>query len=339
MANIKQIAQRCGVSVATVSKVFNHYPDISTQTVRLVTQTAIEMGYIPNAMARAMKTNRTYNLGVLFVDEMQSGLGHDYFSHILESFKTQAEKQGYDITFISQNIGGRPMSYLEHCRYRGCDGVMIASVDFTNPQVQELAGREIPVVTIDHILADCSAVMSDNVNDMQKLFMHLYEKGHRKIAYIHGEMTSVTQRRLAGFHRASHSVHLSIPDTYVIQARFHDPVSSAKATRTLISLSDRPTCIIYPDDFSYLGGRDELERAGLKVGQDISAAGYDGIYLSQALRPRLTTLKQDAGSIGQTAATLLIRAVEEPKTTFPEQIAIHGQLLPGDTVANVNSHK
>ena len=321
------------MSAATVSKALNGYSDVGEQTARAVREAAAELGYVPNAMARALKTNRTYNIGVLFIDRMCSGLAHEYFSHILESLKTQAEQKGYDITFISRNIGSRPMSYLDHCRYRGCDGVVIASVDFTDPQVLALADSKIPIVTVDHIFGSISSVLSDNVSGMRELVSYLHRRGHRKIAYIHGEDTDVTRRRLASFHRTCRSLDISVPPRYLVPARYHDPEGSSAATRLLLELDDRPTCILYPDDFSCLGGLSELERAGLRVPQDISAAGYDGIPLSQNIRPRLTTLRQDAETIGRTAASLLIRAIEEPETAFPEQIVIAGQLLPGETVA------
>ena len=126
MPSLKDLAKECGVSVATVSKALNNQPDISAATRERVRAAAHRMGYLPNAAARSLKTNRTYNLGVLFVDERQSGLTHEYFSAVLDSFKVEAEKHGYDITFINHNISGRSMSYLEHCRYRNVDGVVIA---------------------------------------------------------------------------------------------------------------------------------------------------------------------------------------------------------------------
>ena len=94
MVSMKDIAQRCGVSVATVSKALNGQPDISEETRSRIEDAAREMGYMTNAAARALKTNRTYNLGVLFVDERRSGLAHEYFSSMLESFKVEAEAQG-----------------------------------------------------------------------------------------------------------------------------------------------------------------------------------------------------------------------------------------------------
>ena len=163
MPSLKDLAKECGVSVATVSKALNDQPDIAPATRERIRAAARRMGYLPNAAARALKTNRTYNLGVLFVDEKQSGLTHEYFSAVLDSFKVEAEKRGYDITFINHNISGRSMSYLEHCHYRGVDGVVIACVNFYDPQVVELVNGDVPVVTIDHVFNNRMAILSDNV--------------------------------------------------------------------------------------------------------------------------------------------------------------------------------
>ena len=116
MVTIKDISRACGVSPATVSKALNGYGDISAETVSLVKRTAKEMHYLPNAAARSLKTNTTHNIGVLFVDETSSGLTHEYFSMILNSVKEEAESHGYDITFICQNLGGKTVTFLEHCR-------------------------------------------------------------------------------------------------------------------------------------------------------------------------------------------------------------------------------
>ena len=125
-----RISDQCGLSVSTVSKALNGYDDISEETKKLVRQTAEALGYRPNAQARALKLGRSFNLGVLFADDNQSGLKHSYFSAVLDSFKVEAESRGYDITFINHNIGRSRMTYLEHCRYRGVDGACLACVDF-----------------------------------------------------------------------------------------------------------------------------------------------------------------------------------------------------------------
>ena len=92
MVSLKTIAQRCGVSTATVSKALNGHKDISKETKDRVKKVADELGYFPNAAARALKTNRSYNIGVLFEEEAGSGLTHEYFSGVLNGLKVQAEK-------------------------------------------------------------------------------------------------------------------------------------------------------------------------------------------------------------------------------------------------------
>ena len=332
MVSMKDISIKCGVSVATVSKAMNGHRDIGERTSRYIREVAREMGYLPNAAARALKTNRTNNLGVLFIDKMQSGLSHEYFSSMLESFKVEAERCGYDITFISNNIGQYEMTYLEHCRYRACDGVVIASVDFNDPAVVELVQSEIPVVTIDHVFNEKTAILSNNVQCIKDLVTYIAEQGHKKIAFIHGEDTSVTQKRIASFYRICKELDITVPAAYVRGAQYHDPASSAKETHALLSLPDPPTCIMYPDDFSFIGGRNAIEERGLKIPDDISVAGFDGIYLSQVLQPTLTTVRQDTRNIGNEAARRLIDAIENPKTSMTEQIMINGLLMPGASV-------
>lgn len=333
MVSMKDIAQRCEVSVATVSKALNGQPDISENTRRRVEKVAEEMGYMTNASARALKTNRTYHLGVLFVDERRSGLAHEYFSAMLESFKVEAEARGYDITFINHNVAGKRTSYLQHCLYRGVDGVVIACVDFNDPQVRELVDSGIPLVTIDHVFNNRLAVFSDNVSGLEELVRFAYQRGHRKIAFLHGERTTVTQNRLTGFYRACEELGLEIPEAYVRECVYHDPDRCAQATRELLALPERPTCIIFPDDFSYIGGMNVLREMGLRIPEDISAAGYDGIHLAKVLN--LTTYSQNAGQIGKTAADRLISLIEHPKTTLIDRVTIPGELLEGSSIRQI----
>ncbi len=333
MVSMKDIAKRCGVSVATVSKALNGQPDISEETRARIGAVAEEMGYMTNAAARALKTNRTYNLGVLFVDERRSGLSHEYFSSMLESIKAEAERHGYDITFINRNVGGRPTSYLQHCLYRGVDGVLVACVDFTGPKVSELVSSQIPLVTIDHVYDDHIAVVSDNSDGVAALVRHAYEKGHRRIAYLHGENTAVTRNRLAGFRRACEELGLTIPEEYIRPCVYHDPDRCAQETRALMALPERPTCILFPDDFSSIGGKNVLTELGLRIPEDISVMGYDGQHLARVMH--LTTYSQNARDLGKIAAEQLISLIERPQNTPIQRIRVKGQLLEGASVKDI----
>ena len=332
MVSMKEIAKKCNVSVASVSKALNGYSDISEETRKMILKTASEMGYLPNSSARTLKTKRSYNIGVMFVDEAASGLTHDYFNHVLETFKRTAEERGFDITFTSGKISGQKLSYYEHCRYRGVDGVVIACVDFYADEVQELIRSEIPVVTIDHVFDGNIAVVSNNGQGMEDLVTYIYNQGHRRIAYIHGDNTSVTRIRLTSFYRTLQRMGVETPDDYIKESPYRDADSAAKATRELLDLPNPPTCILYPDDYAAIGGIKEIRERGLRIPEDISIAGYDGITIAKILEPKLTTLCQDTVAIGRIAAEKLIDLIENPKTTMIDKFTVDGTLFKGASV-------
>ena len=216
----------------------------------------------------------------------------------------------------------------------GLDGVVIACVDFNHPQVQELVDSGLPLVTIDHEFNNRLAVTSDNLCGTEALVRHVYEAGHRHIAFIHGEDTAVTQNRLTSYYRALEALGLEAEPDYVRAGRYHDPECCARETAALLALPQPPTCILFPDDFSAIGGLNTIAAAGLRVPDDISVAGYDGIYLSQTMSPRLTTYRQDTAALGRTAAARLIELIEKPRTTVMDRTVVTGALLPGGTVAS-----
>ena len=111
MTSIKDIANKCHVSVATVSKAINDQSDISEATKQKIRKTALKMGYTLNVSARALRTNRTNNLGIIISDD-NTGLGHEYFSTILDIIQKEAEINGYDITFINRSVASIKVSYI-----------------------------------------------------------------------------------------------------------------------------------------------------------------------------------------------------------------------------------
>lgn len=331
MVSMKDIAKACGVSVATVSKALNDQKDIGGETKNMIRNMAREMGYFPNSSARALKTNRTYNIGVLFADEAQSGLTHDFFSAILDSFKRAVEKRGYDITFINASKASG-MTYLDHCRYRGFDGVMAACVDFRDPEVTELVESDIPLVTIDHVFNNKTSIVSDNIGGMRDLLNYVYECGHRKIAYIHGLESAVTRSRLASFYKTAQDLGLEIPDEYILEAPYRDTEGTARMTKKLLALKTPPTCIFYPDDFSAFGGINVVREMNLRIPDDISIVGYDGIRIGRHIEPELTTIRQDTEAMGERAAEKLIDLIENPKASFAERVVIKGSVYKGGSV-------
>lgn len=339
LATMKDLSVKCGVSVSTVSKALNGYQDISEETREMILKAANEAGYFPDANARALKMKKTYNIGVLFSTMEKYGLRNEYFAHILASFKEKAAKRGYDITFIEHNIGNRKMTYLDHCKYRNFDGVFIACAEFSDPEVLELVNSDYPVVTIDHAFNESISVLSDNVDGMRQLTQYIIDQGHTKIAYIHGTKSSVTHNRLVSFNNVLKENGIKVPDEYFIEGIYRSAECAEELTLRLLQLDDPPTCIIAPDDYAALGVMNTVRRLGLRIPDDISVAGYDGISMAQALEPKLTTIKQDTDKIGSEAAKQLINLIESPMTTSLDNIYLKVQLVKGASVKNLKAQQ
>lgn len=332
MVSMKDIAKQCHVSVASVSKALNGYSDIGEETRNLIIKTAHEMGYLPNSSARALKTKKSYNLGVLFVDASMNGLTHEYFNHVLESFKYMAEDKGYDVTFIAGSTAGQNMSYYERCKYRGVDGVLVACFKYYEEDIRDLIRSDLPVVTIDHTFEGKIAIVSNNVQGIEELVSYVCSMGHKKIAFIHGDDSPVTRNRLSGFYRTTQRYGIQIPDEYVKAGSYRNLDMAAKATEELLDLPKPPTCIMYPDDYAAVGGMNVIKERGLRIPDDISITGYDGIDLVRMMEPKLTTLCQDTYKIGRMAAEKLISLIENPKTTLIDKFSVDGVLFKGGSV-------
>ena len=336
MVSLKDISARCGVSVATVSKALNGHKDVSKSTKDKILKVAKDMGYFPNSSARALKTNRTYNLGVMFLDEAGSGLTHEFFATVLNSFKKQAESCGYDITFINKNMGKQKMSTYEHCKYRNVDGVIIACTDFTSKDVFEVVNGDIPVVTIDHIFDCRPSVLSNNEQGMEQLVDYAVSMGHRNFAFIEGNKSAVAERRLTGFFKGCMKHGIEIKTENLLIGDYHNPDRTYELTKKLIENDDSVTCIFMPDDYSAIGGINALNDLGLKIPDDISVIGYDGIAFASLISPKLTTYYQDTEKIGTVAADKLISLIENPLTTFTEVITVDGKIIYGESVKKIN---
>lgn len=328
MVTIKMIAAKCGLSVAAVSRALNHQPGVSVERAEWVRQVAKEMGYYPNSAARALKTNRSNIIGVLY----HNRLAHEFFSVVLEGIHEEAERHGYEITFLNNHP---PVSYFEHARQRRCAGVVVAQDLFDYDSVMTLVGSSIPTVTLEKPYPGGTTISTDNFSAMQEIVHYLHDKGHSRIAFIHGEECQVTQERLAGFFRGCRECGILVPDDYICPSHFRASDAAREATCKLLALPKPPTCILYPDDVSYLGGMAEIERRGLSIPKDISCVGFDGVSMSQALRPRLTTYYQDAETLGCLAAREVISAIEDPRCYVPRAISIPGRLQEGDSVRDL----
>ena len=335
MVTLKDIARECKVSFSTVSKALKGSPEISIETTEFIKKKAQEMGYHPNIAARSLRTNRTYDIGVIFEDKTGAGFQHQYFATIISGIQKVAFQKGYEMTFVGGD-STKNYDYYSHALARNYDGLAILSCDFTSSGITGLVKSEIPTVTLDYFYdLDHAAVMSDYTTGINELLEYVISMGHKKIAMIHGEKTWVTDERIQAFNKVCKAHGIDVPAEYFAEGLYHDPVTSSAATEVFLSLPEPPTCIFYPDDYAALGGIRELTSRGLTPGKDISIVGYDGIALTSMMIPPLTTYEQNGETIGRVMAEALINKIENPENFEPKKEMITGRLIKGGTVVKL----
>lgn len=273
------------------------------------------------------------NIAVLFEDHSNNGLTHDYFAAILDSFKRTVEEKGYNISFLNCNrTRENYLTYLEQVKQKNYDGVVIACIDFNDKEVIELIESKIPIVTIDEEIENVISVKSDNTYGIKNLVDYLVEMGHRRIAYIHGDINYVTNVRLNSFREALKEHNIEVNEEYIRPSEYRDMKKAAYQTEQLLRLKNPPSCIMYSDDYAAIGGINVLKARGLEIAEDISITGYDGIDILAQYEPRLTTVCQDTKQIGRVAAEKLVEYIENPDNVTIDTTIIDTILEKGRTV-------
>ena len=327
MVTIRTIAERCGLSVAAVSRALNGRSGISKEKAAEVCRIAQEMGYQPNAAARTLKTNRSNLIGVLY----NNLLAHEFFAQVLEGLRSEAERAGYEILFLKMHSG----DYYDRARQHNCAGVIIAQGNFNLDGARQLADSDIPTVGIELESDRCTTVFSNNVGAMESLVRYVHGLGHERIAFIHGELGMITRERIEGFRRGCLNCGIPVREKYIRPCRFRTPELAGEITRELLSLPQPPTCIFYPDDICYLGGAHAAEMMGLSVPRDVSCVGFDGVSLTRVLKPQLTSYVQDGLTMSRTAAQEVIKAIENPGASPVSRILVAGYIQTGETVRDL----
>ena len=332
MVTLKMLAEETGLSIAAVSKALNHQPGVSAKNAERVREAARRMNYFPNGAAQTLKTSRSYNIGIVY----QNNLDHEYFSRMLSAVRIACDRAGYDLTFLSSR-GIADYGYAAHAMRRNCDGVIVMQGNIDQDDLERLGQGPLPVVSVDRAFEGRTSVWSENTSSMGEIVEYVASRGHTRIAFVHGEVGEVTAERIAAFKSACSARGIAIPEEYLYEAKFQEPELTAQAVRELMNLPEPPTCILFPDDISATGGLSELEREGVSVPGDVSCFGYDGVRMASLLHPRLTTYRQDAEEIGTKAAEELFRAIEQGKSYKPLKIVIPGAIQEGNTVRDISA--
>ena len=310
MVTIYDIAKKCNCSYTTVSKVFNNTGAISEKKKQEIFAAAKELGYIPNSTARSLATKKSHIIGVILHNFEDRGITHELFSRILNSFRIEAEKNGYDILLISQNHE----SYLMSCKSRAIDGVFVMCCDYSLEKSKELINGEIPFVCFDNNDVP-NSVQSDNKEAIAKMVDYLVSKGHRNIMYINPDDNApVTRSRLEGYKLGLERNNIEFDSRFIQKGSYFHEGASKLNVENVINSGVEFTAVMFPDDYSAIGAAKYLKQYEKEKGIKISYTGFDGVEVTEILASTVTTIKQNTKLIGETAAKILLNEIEGKKT-------------------------
>jgi LacI family repressor for deo operon, udp, cdd, tsx, nupC, and nupG len=330
---IKDIAERAGVSVATVSRALADSALVTAQTRQRVLDLARELNYRPNVSARNLRTRKSMSVLLVVRD-----VGNPFYLDILKGVEATAREAGYSVLMgNTENDPARETEYFNMLRDGHADGMILMTGKLPPAGGGRLGGwNHLPVVVALEMIEGSGLphVQVDNVAAARGAVEHLIALGHRRIAHISGpvpEPMSVCRRQ--GYRLAMGEAGLAIPDGYEVRGDFLLE-SGEQCCRSLFVLAEPPTALFVANDEMAYGAVHELRRMGRDVPGDVSIVGFDDLYLSKAFYPALTTVSQPRAEIGRTAMGLLLAILSggsvhrsEP-LVLPTVLNIRGSTAP-----------
>ncbi|BFP52438.1 LacI family DNA-binding transcriptional regulator [Streptomyces fimicarius] len=329
---VYDVAERSGVSIATVSRVYRNPDSVRVQTREKVMEAARELGYVPSGSARGLASRTTGVLGLCFPDfadqdaetaAAASDADDDqavmlYSDQIIRGMERAARRHGYAL-LIAASLEGGPESLVAKVAGR-VDGFAVLARTVPTEDL-EVISRRLPVVMlagpreIDHL----DHIVVANAEGERELTRHLIEDhGLRRLAFIGGgEDSPDSQARFRGFQEACRDAGLPVPSRPELRAGMMTQAEGALAADTLLDRSEgtgveRPEAMLFANDQMAVGALQALERRGVRVPEDIAVTGFDGIPLSRIVRPPLTTVRQPIRLLGEQAVELLVQRLADP---------------------------
>jgi LacI family transcriptional regulator len=308
---LRDVALLADVHPGTVSRALN--PDtrnlVNSETLKRVLAAAAELDYRPNPMARGLKTNRSFTIGVLVPD-----LTNPLFPPIVRGIQDRLEKAGYTpLIANTDNDAERERTDLEAMRARQVDGVITATARLEHGVLDEMAASGLPIVLVNRRLEDgpLSSATADDHQGVRMAVQHLVELGHTRIAHLGGpQHVSTGHARYEGFMAAMREAGLPVEAGLV---RFGNSFTEPEGARACAELLEGgPTAIVAGNDLMALGCYDVFAERGIRCPQDISVVGFNAMPFSERFNPPLTTVGIPHYEIGASAAELLLDRLQRP---------------------------
>ena len=301
MATMKQVAERAGVSISTVSHVINNTRVVSDDVRQRVLGIIDEMRYIPSAVARSLKNDKTHTIGVLVPNS-----SNPYFAELIRWIEDAAFELGYNIILCNAHGGAQKQAaYLRLLMEKRIDGLVLVASGADDEQDLLLRHEAIPIVQLERALPglDADLVLAGQEAGGYEATRHLIELGHRDIACVSGPADLPrTRERVGGFLRAMAEAGLT---GRIVHEEFTSAGGHAAFTR-LLGQPQRPTAVFVTSDLMALGGLCAAGAAGVRVPAQLSVVGYDDIAGASYALPPLTTVAPPKHDMAQLAIELLI---------------------------------
>jgi LacI family transcriptional regulator len=309
---IRDVARLANVHPGTVSRALNAETRglVNQETAERVLRAAEELGYRPNPIARGLKTNRSYTIGVLIPD-----ITNPLFPPILRGIEDRLDDAGYTALIVNtDNDAERERTRLEAMRSRQVDGFISATARLDREVLADVAARGTPLVLVNRSFEDGSvpAVAVDDREGIRLAVEHVTGLGHERIGHIAGpQNTSTGHRRYLGFLEAMDALGVQASEDQISFAGWFTEEEGARVCAQLLDNGRDLTAIVAANDLLAIGCYDALETRGLSCPDDISIVGFNDMPLVDRLRPPLTTVRVPQREIGTTAADLLLEQLSE----------------------------
>lgn len=323
-ATIKKVADRAGVSIATVSRAFAN-PDTVSEELRVrVLDAARVLNYRPSRAARTLRGGTAQAVGVVIPD-----LENPFFTAVVRGIDDVLQAAGYTLLLANSNEDpARERGALETLRAEGVAGVVLVPINPARGAYRQLLAPPLHAVAVDRAPSDLGAdfVTADNAGGTRTGVAHLLGLGHRDVALLGGPSRHSTAReRELGYEQALEAAGLPLRPELVFRGDFRE-AGGYDGMRALLALSQRPTAVFAANNLMTLGALRALHEAGVRIPGEVALVGFDDMPWAASLNPPLTAVSQPSEEIGKTAAELLLDRIARPDRPL-RQVTLETRLV------------
>lgn len=325
MPTIHDVAKRAGVGSITVSRVINNSGYTSPETRERVQKAIAELGYVPNTLARSLRSRRTNTVALMVTD-----ITNPFFTTMARGVEDAANDAGYTVIFCNTDESAeKEGKYLTVLLQKQVDGLLFVPTQRSVETIRQTLKHGTPVVVLDRRIpaVDVDTVRCDSLEGAYQLTKYLLSLGHTRIAVMSGSPgISTADDRVAGYRKALEEDGIKIADPYVLRGSF-TPESGYTMTRQAVNLPQRPTALIAANNFITIGAMKALQEMGKAVPEDVTLVGFDDLPPAMVTFPFFTVVSQPAYQMGTQAMQLLLKRLNGSEMDGAQDVILPTQLI------------